>query len=149
MPSIKDKSTVDKIARIFTSNGRDKTKALREVGYSESYCTTKGVGVVYSSVRVIDAIRAIDDKAARKSEWNKVINLKALIKQKDNLEPLIDKHPLNMSIRKVYNAVVHELNACTGQHSTTIHDERPLTINVSGPEAKPKLKTGASGSQAG
>lgn len=61
MPNIKDQSTVDAIAREFTGNGRDKGKALRTIGYSDSYCSTLGIGKVYSNIRVIEAIARIDD----------------------------------------------------------------------------------------
>lgn len=64
MPSIKDESTVQAIAREFTSNGRKKGKALQETGYSDAYSIEGGRGsdVVFSNVQVVAAIKAIDDE---------------------------------------------------------------------------------------
>lgn len=79
MPNIKDQSTVDAIAREYCSNGRNKTEALRTVGYKDSYCDTRGIGVVYRNVRVIEAIRAIDDKIgaemdiSRKAQYRRLL----------------------------------------------------------------------------
>ncbi len=68
MPCIKDKSTVEAIAREFTSNGRNKLEALKTIGYEPSYYNTRGIGVVYSNVRIIAAIAEIDAKQAEKAE---------------------------------------------------------------------------------
>jgi hypothetical protein len=68
MPNIKDQSTVEAIAREYCSNGRNKLEALKTIGYKESYYNTRGLGVVYGNVRVIEAIRAIDGAAAARSE---------------------------------------------------------------------------------
>ena len=57
MPSIKDQSTVDMIAREFCSNGRDKAQGMRTIGYAESSCKSgKAVGDVYGNLRVKAAI---------------------------------------------------------------------------------------------
>ena len=64
MPNIKDKSTVEAIAREYCSNGRNKGDALRTIGYSDSYCDTLGIGKVYSNIRVKDAIARIDSRQA-------------------------------------------------------------------------------------
>ena len=60
MPSIKDESTVEAIAQEFTSNGRNKARALETIGYSKGYSNTQGIGVVYSNLRVKQAIARID-----------------------------------------------------------------------------------------
>jgi hypothetical protein len=75
MPNIKDQSTVEAIAREYCSNGRNKGEALRTIGYKDSYCNTRGIGVVYSNVRVIEAIKAIDDKTAARIEFNREVAL--------------------------------------------------------------------------
>ena len=67
MPNIKDNSTVEAIARAFCSNGRDKHKALLEVGYKESYARSKGM-LLYEDKRVMDAIERTDAKAVRSSK---------------------------------------------------------------------------------
>ncbi len=72
MPSIKDESTVEAIARAFTSNGRCKGKALITVGYADSYAIDGGRGcdVVFSNVRVKAAIARIDAKTAKKADYS-------------------------------------------------------------------------------
>ena len=81
MPSIKDQSTVDAIAREFTSNGRRKGEALKEIGYSDAYSVDGGRGcdVVFSNVRVIAAIKAIDDKDVVKMDLSRQAQYKRLL----------------------------------------------------------------------
>ena len=64
MPSIKDQSTVEAIAREYCSNGRNKLEALKTIGYKKSYYSTRGISVVYSKVRVKAAIAEIDTENA-------------------------------------------------------------------------------------
>jgi hypothetical protein len=69
MPSIKDPTTVQAIAREFTSNGRNKTQCMITIGYGKGYSDTgAGQGSVFGNVRVIEAIRAIDDESATKTD---------------------------------------------------------------------------------
>lgn len=68
MPSIKDQSTVDKIAQVFCGEGeRNKAKTLRIIGYAENYCNNNGTGVVYTNDRVIAAIARIDKETRAES----------------------------------------------------------------------------------
>ncbi|KKK81939.1 hypothetical protein LCGC14_2808380 [marine sediment metagenome] len=76
MPSIKDESTVKAIAREFVSNGRNKTEALRTIGYKDSYCDTNGIGVVYSNIRVIEAIAVLDVENGAKLEITRELVVK-------------------------------------------------------------------------
>jgi DNA helicase IV len=68
MPNIKDQTTVQAIAREYCSNGRNKLEALKTIGYKPSYYNTLGIGKVYSNIRVIEAIKAIDEDGAAKNE---------------------------------------------------------------------------------
>lgn len=68
MPSIKDKSTVEAIARAFTSNGRNGEQALLSVGYSKAYARGGTSNKLYSNVLVKAAIARIDEKSAVKQE---------------------------------------------------------------------------------
>jgi hypothetical protein len=69
MPSIIDKSTVEAIAREFCSNGRNKTRAMINIGYDEGYSDSgKGHKTVFGNIRIKAAIRAIDAKSAEKQE---------------------------------------------------------------------------------
>ncbi len=67
MPNIKDDSTVEAIARAFTSNGRVRCKALQEVGYSVKYSEHAGLKLL-DNVRVKAAIARIDGKGSVKAE---------------------------------------------------------------------------------
>ncbi len=62
MPSIKDESTVEAIARAFCGETkRNKGNALRIVGYAESTCISgKALEDIYGHVRVKAAIARID-----------------------------------------------------------------------------------------
>ena len=80
MPSIKDDSTVEAIAREFASNGRRKGIALQTVGYADSYSIEGGRGcdVVFHNVRVKAAIRRIDAKNEEKIEHTRNKSLQKL-----------------------------------------------------------------------
>ncbi len=67
MPSIKDQTTVEAVARVFCSNGRNAELALKEVGYSDNYAEHRS-NMVLSSVVVVAAIKALDDAAMADSE---------------------------------------------------------------------------------
>ncbi len=77
MPSVKDKSTIEAIAREFCSNGRIKSLALEAVGYRERYSRTCGLKL-YGNIRVIEAIAKIDKEKQVKYEWNEQKALKEL-----------------------------------------------------------------------
>ena len=59
MPSIKDKSTVQAIAREFTSNGRNKAAALTKVGYSPAYVDNY-CGKIWGNVGLTKEIARLD-----------------------------------------------------------------------------------------
>jgi len=64
MPSIKDQSTVQAIAREFIDNGRNKTQAMITIGYDPVYADSGcGQKSVYGNIRTIDAIKAIDEQS--------------------------------------------------------------------------------------
>ncbi len=65
MPNIKDQSTVNAIAREFTSNGRNAYKAMIVLGYSVNYADRRSA-MVLGSVGVKAAIAEIDAKIAKK-----------------------------------------------------------------------------------
>ena len=64
MPSIKDESTVEAIARAFTSNGRKQEQAMIEVGYTKTYAR-KYCGHMWANNRLKVAIGRIDAKQGR------------------------------------------------------------------------------------
>lgn len=72
MPSIKDESTVEALARAFTSNGRNRGKALRIIGYAESTCISgKALEDIYGHLRVKAAIARIDAKTEEKLDLSR------------------------------------------------------------------------------
>ena len=122
MPNIKDQSTVEAIALEFTTNGRNKGEALKKIGYSEGYSNTQGIIVVYSNVRVIEAIAHLDAKTREKLEHNRDIAINLL------------NEALQMARIKKDNAgmvqAIRELDAISNLHSQIINttdQQRELT----------------------
>ena len=71
MPSVKDQSTAEAIAREYCSNGRNKEQGMRTIGYAESSCQSgKAVGDVYGNLRVKAAIAQIDAKTAQETGYS-------------------------------------------------------------------------------
>ena len=112
MPSIKDKSTVEAIAREFCSNGRCKGEALRTIGYKDSYCNTRGIGVVYSNTRIIDAIARIDAKTTAKLDHDRTIAIGIL---NEALAIAREKHDSAGIVQ-----ACRELDAISNLHSNTV-----------------------------
>ena len=78
MPSIKDNSTVQAIAREYCSNGRNIEKALLAVGYAPSYARNGAGHKLSANVRVKEAIFAIDNARAAKATHNWETAIRAL-----------------------------------------------------------------------
>ncbi|KKK92385.1 hypothetical protein LCGC14_2703460 [marine sediment metagenome] len=72
MPSIKDESTVEAIARAFCGPcKRNEEQAMLAVGYSKTYARGgRGHEMVYGNERIKAAIARIDAKAAEKMEYS-------------------------------------------------------------------------------
>lgn len=72
MPNIKDKSTVEAIARAFCGEcKRNKERTLALIGYKPAYYKSgRAVQVVYGNKRVKAAIARIDAKTTARSEYN-------------------------------------------------------------------------------
>ena len=70
MPKICDENTIKDIARIYCTNGRNKTQALIEAGYSTSYAKTSRGLSIYRSKPVIDAINAFESQIVANSPYN-------------------------------------------------------------------------------
>ena len=87
MPSISDKSTVDLIARLFTSNGRKQEKAMIDAEYSKAYAKSY-CGKLWENPRLIAAIKAIDEESAAKMEVTK----QSMTKQYDEDRAFARKH---------------------------------------------------------
>lgn len=118
MPSIKDKSTVEAIARAFTSNGRNKTRAMAAIGYDDAYADSgKGQKTVYGNIRIIEAIRAIDDKDVAKMDLSRQAQYKRLLGAYDMA--VIQKDP------RAIKSVLAEINLMLGyQREAAPNEER-------------------------
>ncbi len=63
MPSIKDQSTVEALARAFIANDRKQEQAMIEVGYTKAYARSY-CGLMWENPKIKAAIKAIDEKQA-------------------------------------------------------------------------------------
>ena len=69
MPSIKDQSTVELVARLFCGEcKRNKTQTLEKAGYGVGYAAGRGHVPVFGNVRVMQAISRIDTKSVKKAD---------------------------------------------------------------------------------
>ena len=118
MPSIKDASTVEAIAREYCSNGRYKARALETIGYSKGYSNTQGIGVVYGNVRVKDAIARIDAKTTAKLDHDRTIAIAIL---NEALAIAREKHDSAGIVQ-----ACRELDAISNLHSNTVHTDTEL-----------------------
>ena len=119
MPSIKDKSTVEAIAREFCSNGRNKEQALAALDYKPSYYKSgRAVQVVYGSARVKAAIARIDAEKQIKYEHNQEIAVKLLNTDRDYLE--VQAKLGNIAAIQARTAIIRELDNITGLQGQTI-----------------------------
>ena len=64
MPDINNPALVKDLARVYCTNGRNKTQALIEAGYSVSYARNNKGLQIYHRKTVIDAITAYEAKIA-------------------------------------------------------------------------------------
>ena len=69
MPDIRDKNTVNAIAKEYNANGRNKTQALVKAGYSKSYATGLKGMQLYDKQVLIDAINADQAKIDAKTTY--------------------------------------------------------------------------------
>lgn len=146
MPSITEQSTVELIAKTFTGVcDRNKTQTMVKVGYDVGYANSgKGHKTVYKNIRVIAAIKAIDDALVEEIDWNRSTNLTAQYGQLKRYKAILDgtedikANPTDHQALAGIDRVLRELNASSNQHSSTVNDGRNqgLVINVS-PQRKP------------
>ena len=130
MPSIREPSTVEAVAQAFTSNGRKQEQAMITAGYSKAYANSY-CGKLWEDKRLIDAIARIDAKTAVILDWNRTTNLKHQHKQIARYEAILTKHPDNLQAMQGLNQVLRELNASSGQHSSSLdlgHTDSPAEL---------------------
>ncbi len=70
MPDIRADSTIEALARAFTSNGRKQEQAMIDVKYSASYAR-KYCGQLWANPRLKAAIARIDAKTAKKMDLSR------------------------------------------------------------------------------
>ena len=111
MASIRDKSTIEIIAKTYCSNGRIKSLALQGAGYSKLYSERAGLKL-FGNVQLIDAISRIDAKTAVKLDHDRTIAIKIL---NEALAIARDKHDSAGIVQ-----ACRELDAISNLHSNTI-----------------------------
>jgi len=121
MPSIKDDSTVEAIACEFTSNGRNKSKTLKTIGYTEKYANSRGLKVVFGNVRVKAAIAKIDAKRQAKNEHNYEMALNKLLADYESLKAKAGNGDIQAI--QARTAIIRELNDISGLHKQVISQE--------------------------
>ncbi len=131
MPSIKDESTVDKIAEIFCGEGkRNKAVTLRAIGYADSTCVSGTCREkIYENIRVKAAIARIDATNQAKADYNydkAMLELNELIA---TLRKQVESG--NIQAKSLYLAVIKEKNCITGlQQQVNINKGDGLNINI-------------------
>ena len=123
MPSIKDDSTVEAIAREFTSTGRNKTETLKTIGYTEKYADSRGLKVVFGNVRVKEAIARLDAKTQAKVDYNFDIAVAKLCKRLDYIQKIAKGG--NVQAVQAQLAILRELNDIVG-----LHTKQPIIVQT-------------------
>lgn len=123
MPSIKDITTVNAIAREYCKNGRCKGLALQAIGYADSYSINGGRGceVVFSNVQVINAIKTIDDANEVKDKYNYSIAMRDLDLLISSLQTQAEQG--NIQAKGLLLSTIKEKNDITGLHKQIIVDD--------------------------
>ena len=138
MADIRDKSTVDAVAREFVANGRNKTQAMIAVGYDPAYSDSgKGHKLIYGNKRVIDAIAKIDAKHEKKLEHNRTIAIALLHKNIEYLTPAAESGDTRAI--SALTAVIRELSAISSLHSATTNVNN-ITKDV--PQSSQEIEAG-------
>ncbi len=132
MPSIKDKSTVEHLVRSFFTNGRCVEQAMIQTGYSKTYARSY-CGQVWAKPQIkAEIVRyEAETKAnvAIELRWEREDNLQYQYKQLRRYEAILDGDPSrgiepnpnsDYALRGI-DRVLHELNASSGQHSSTVN----------------------------
>ena len=122
MPSIKDQSTVNKIAEIFCGEGkRNKTQTLVKAGYTHGYADGQGQTVVFGNNRIIKAIKAIDTKNSQGIEHNRQI---AIVNLYTDYEYLSDKAAKgDIQAIQARTSIQRELDAISALHVSTVNTD--------------------------
>ncbi len=147
MPNVKDQSTVDAIAREFTSNNRNKTQAMLVVGYGKGYSDTgRGQNSVFGNIRVKAAIAKIDAKSTKKAELTIATVLADLdwgiAQARRKSPPDLQALARFSELRGKYLSMFSEAgnNSATGLHLN--FSTRPK-IALKGPDVDSKARTGS------
>ena len=127
MPSIKQESTAEAIARAFTSNGRNEEQAMLTAGYSKTYARS-GLGHrIYSDIRVKAAIARIDEEARVKHD----------ITVDDVQQMYVDGYEVAKKQRNSTGMATNTTGIARlhGMLTDNVNDNREgLTINVQSPD---------------
>ena len=121
MPDIRNKQTVEAVAREFTSNGRNAELALKAIGYSDNTAEHMSKDVL-SSLVVKAAIERIDAVSEAKREWDRELAISALITDRELLKSKANSGDIQAINART--AINRELSAISNLHKQTIVDDR-------------------------
>ena len=122
MPSIKEKSTVEAIAKAFCEH-RCKSRALQAGGYSVYYSERAGLKL-FRNVQLKQAIARIDAKTAAKLDHNRDIAIDLLTTNLKRLKTKADAG--DVQAISAATAVIRELSAISGLHSSTVNNKSDI-----------------------
>lgn len=134
MPDIREQGTVEQLVRAFMTNGRQQEQAMIQTGYSKSYAHSY-CGNMWDKPQVKAELARYQaetrDNVALHLKWEREDNLKHQYKQLSRYEDILATTPGHDGALRGIDRVLHELNASSGQHSSTVNtgkqDRKPLT----------------------
>ena len=123
MPCIRDKSTIEAIAREFVSNGRCKQKALESVGYTENYAHARGLAVMFGNDRVKAEIARLDGETIAKYEHSRDKHVELLLYDYANLATKAQAGDIGAI--QARTAIMREMSNVCHLGGTTVHADKP------------------------
>ncbi len=144
MPSIKDESTVEAIARAFCGEAkRCKTEALRIVGYSKGYYLGgRSAEVVWGNERVKAAIARIDAKTRVECVKSRKIRQKFWSDAMDNAPNWCDRLRASELLGRSEADFTDNLNTSTDRPADLTSDELDVLRADANRLTALKLRTG-------
>ena len=118
MPCIKDDSTVEALARAFTSNGRVQERAMIEVGYTPAYANSY-CGTMWENPRLVAAIARIDSAAQALSVYNYKESMRRKQAILAAIQPKIDEG--NLDAARTAGPYLKQMDNISGLEQQHLH----------------------------
>lgn len=128
MPNIKNKSTVEAIAKEFTSNGRNQEQALLTIGYSKDYAGSGQSTLLYANPRVKAAIAKEDAESAAIRDYDQLKAMAEVQSLIDNLTKQVNTG--NISANTLLLAAIKEKAELSGLHKQRFIDETDQKVEL-------------------